>query len=38
MNDNGKPYYKPKDFETLRNSLILKGTFSAIIKSPQENT
>ncbi len=38
MNDNGKPYYKPTDLETLRSSLILKGTFSAITKSSQEST
>ena len=37
MNDNGKPYFKPKDFETLRQSLLLKGMFSASIKSANDN-
>ena len=37
MNDNGKPYYKPKDFETLRQTLILKGIFSAEMQVPQDN-
>ena len=36
MNDNGKPYYKPKDFETLRQTLILKGTLSAVLQTPQD--
>lgn len=28
MGDDGKPYYRPKNFETLNNCKILKGIFS----------
>lgn len=31
MSDEDKPYYRPKDFETLNNCRILKGMFSAVI-------
>lgn len=31
MNDSGEPFYRPKDFETLKNCRVLKGMFSAVV-------
>lgn len=31
MNDSGQPYYRPKDFETLKSCRILKGMFQAVL-------
>lgn len=33
MGDNEKPYYRPKDFETLNNCRVLKGMFSVTLNS-----
>ena len=31
VNDEGKPYSRPKDFETLKNCKVLKGMFSPLL-------
>ena len=31
VNDDGKPYSRPKDFETLKNCKVLKGMFMALL-------
>jgi hypothetical protein len=31
MSDSVQPYYRPKDFETLKGSRVLKGMFSAVV-------
>ncbi len=33
MGDNHVPYYRPKDFETLNNCRVLKGTFSVVLNN-----
>lgn len=33
MGDKEKPYYRPKDFETLNNCRVLKGMFSILLNS-----
>jgi len=33
MGDNEKPFYRPKDFETLNNCRVLKGIFSAVLSN-----
>ena len=31
MSDSVQPYFRPKDFETLKGSRVLKGMFSAVV-------
>jgi hypothetical protein len=31
--DDGKPFYRPKDFETLNNCRVLKGMFSFVLNT-----
>ncbi len=38
MSDSGQPYYRPKDFETLKNSRVLKGMFSAVVLNSENNS
>lgn len=33
MAEDAKPFYRPKDFETLNNCRVLKGMFSTVVNN-----